>query len=78
MMKSILFTLLAGAALHAAAPPTELKDAGGKTIIQYVVEAPENAAPANTTIRRASLGSFSVFRSTTGPWVTRSIRCAKP
>ncbi|HWD98792.1 MAG TPA: tetratricopeptide repeat protein [Bryobacteraceae bacterium] len=31
-----------------AAPETELKDASGHTVIRYVVEAPENVAPANT------------------------------
>ena len=34
---------------QAAAPPTELKDAAGKTIIQYVVEHPDTVAPASTT-----------------------------
>ncbi|MEZ5356001.1 MAG: hypothetical protein R2762_25485 [Bryobacteraceae bacterium] len=44
-----LAMILFAAAALAAAPPEELKDASGKTIIQYVVEAPDNAAPAGTT-----------------------------
>src|SRR5678815_1214136 len=58
---SLAATLLAGAALYAAAPPTELKDAAGNTIIQYVVEAPDNVAPANTTDPARQLGLFLCF-----------------
>ena len=58
---SLAAALLAGAALYAAAPPTELKDAAGNTIIQYVVEAPDNVAPANTTDAARQLGLFLCF-----------------
>ena len=36
-------------AVVSAAQPSELKDAKGNTVIQYVVEAPDNIAPASTT-----------------------------
>ena len=46
MRFALAFCLIVGPLL--AAPETELKDASGRTIIRYVVEAPENVAPANT------------------------------
>jgi len=56
-------------AIHAA-EETELKDNAGRTIIRYVVEAPQNIAPAGTTDRRSRWGCSSAFRSTTGPPAT--------
>lgn len=48
-MKLLNCLLLAAAAFAAAPPPVELKDAAGKTIIKYVVDAPDVMAPAATT-----------------------------
>jgi hypothetical protein len=60
---------LAGLAVLAAsfttpllsAVDTELKDEAGKTIIRYVVEAPENVAPAGTTDPAKQLGLILCF-----------------
>ena len=63
-MKNILpffALLLASAVMRAAAPPTELKDASGNTIIQYVVEPPDTFAPASTTDPARQLGLFLCF-----------------
>ncbi len=46
---------------QAAAPPTELKDAAGKIIIQYVVEPPDTVAPASTTDPARQLGLIVCF-----------------
>ncbi len=51
---------LADAPLHAA-PETELKDGAGKTIIRYIVEAPEGIAPAGTTDPAKQVGLFLCF-----------------
>lgn len=48
--------------LYAAAPPPlDLKDASGKTVIQYVAETPDVVAPANTTDPTQQLGLILVF-----------------
>jgi predicted esterase len=44
-----------------AVEPTELKDAAGKTIIKYVVEAPAGIAPAGTTDPAKEVGLFLCF-----------------
>src|SRR5215475_15577201 len=43
-----VLTVAACCALRAAAV-TQLKDEAGKTIVEYIVEAPANVAPAGTT-----------------------------
>lgn len=54
--------MMAGVATGVAAtPPTELKDAAGKTIIQYVVEPPDRVAPPSTTDPARQLGLFLCF-----------------
>ena len=57
---SIALALLTSVA-QAAAPPTELKDAAGKTIIQYVVEPPDTVAPASTTDPARQLGLITIL-----------------
>src|SRR5229473_2639508 len=44
-----------------AAEESELKDEAGKTIIRYVVEAPEGIAPAATTDPARLVGLFLCF-----------------
>ena len=57
MIKSIAAVLLTtGAIAFAAAPPAELKNAAGETIIKYVVEPPDAFAPASTTDPAKQLG----------------------
>ncbi len=56
----VIAVLLASAGIVAGAE-AELKDAAGKTIIRYVVEAPENAAPARTTDPARQLGLILCF-----------------
>lgn len=56
--------LLAGLAILTAfssAAETELKDADGKTIVRYVVEAPDGVAPAGTTDPAKQVGLFLCF-----------------
>jgi hypothetical protein len=58
--------LLAGLAVLAVpslsgAAETELKDAAGKSIIRYVVEAPESVAPAGTTDPARQVGLILCF-----------------
>jgi len=55
--RSIVLAGLLAAALHAA-PEQELKDAAGKTIIRYVVEAPDGLAPAGTADPAKQVGLF--------------------
>ncbi|MDQ2900475.1 MAG: hypothetical protein M3Y07_11855, partial [Acidobacteriota bacterium] len=49
-----------GATLHAAVE-TELKDDSGKTVIRYVVEAPDGIAPAGTTDPARQAGLILCF-----------------
>ena len=44
-----------------SATETELRDADGKTIIRYVVDAPEHLAPAGTTDPAKQVGLFLCF-----------------
>lgn len=59
MKRCALLALIAAAVF--AAPVTELKDAEGKTIIQYVVEPPDAVAPASTTDPARQLGLILCF-----------------
>jgi hypothetical protein len=63
MKLSALRSLVCLAALAAplAAVDAELKDADGKTIIKYAVEAPDNLAPAGTKDPTRQLGLFLCF-----------------
>ncbi len=62
-ISTLLLGLLPGSTLTfaAAPPPSELKDASGKTIIQYVIETPDSVAPANTADPAQQLGLILVF-----------------
>ncbi len=55
-----ILTAVIGASLSAAAD-TELKDASGKTVIQYVVETPAGMAHAGTTDPARQLGLISLL-----------------
>ena len=55
-----LVFIAAGQPLYSS-PETELKDADGKTIIRYVVEAPDDVAPAGTTDPAKQLGLILCF-----------------
>ena len=57
-----LFVLAAQSnGLLRAANVAELKDDAGKTIIRYVVDAPDNLAPAGTTDPAKQVGLFLCF-----------------
>lgn len=60
-MKSTLFLISALGIATAAAPPAELKDSAGNTIIKYVVEPPDSFAPAGTTDPARQLGLVLCF-----------------
>src|SRR5687767_8929501 len=59
-MKTIALAILLTSAVNAA-PEAELKDAAGKTVIRYVVEAPENIATANTADPARQVGLILCF-----------------
>src|SRR5512147_1806897 len=62
MKSSVLFALVALASTAVLpAADSELKDAGGKTIIRYVVEPPDHVAPAGTKDPARQLGLFLCF-----------------
>ena len=57
MIKPLSAAFFAASAMtFAAAPPAELKNAAGETIIKYVVEPPDAFAPASTTDPAKQLG----------------------
>jgi len=60
-MKLLTPFLFAAVLFAAAPPPVELKDAAGKTIIKYVVDAPDVAAPAGTTDPACQLALILCF-----------------
>lgn len=65
-MKSTMFAraavvVVSAVVAHAATSPSELKDDAGRTIIRYVVEPPDHAAPAQTTDPARQLGLFVCF-----------------
>src|ERR1044071_1141354 len=50
-----------------AAGVTQLKDEAGKTIVEYIVEAPANVAPAGTTDPARQVGVIFCFQEHTSP-----------